>query len=229
MNKKKLHNVTLCAVSSVRIDETINALLKSMSGLTYDKVLFLTDKNISLKEHGIDVVPIEKLDYDGYSRFVAYDLAKYIETDFVLLIQHDGYVLRPNKWNDVFFNYDYLGAPWAPNVHFTNEGVNVRVGNGGFTLRSKKLLNILNELNLPFTDNGTGFFHEDGLICVYHRKALEDAGIKFAPVSVAAKFSHETDCKESAWQPFGFHGSKLVLPRFFWPIKKILKKIHLNL
>ena len=224
-----LPTITLCAVSSIKIDETIHALKKSMQGISYAKVLLLTDKDISLDHQSISVVQIEKLDYSAYSHFILYKLTEYIDTDFVLLIQHDGYVLRPYKWDNRFLDYDYIGAPWLPGIHFTNDGTNVRVGNGGFSLRSKKLLNILNDLDLPFTDNGTGFDHEDGVICVYYRKQLEDAGIVFAPVTTAVRFSHETDCAESVYHPFGFHGSKMVLPRIFWPIKKLLRKLHIKI
>ena len=216
-------------MSSIKINQTIYALKKSMESIAYAKVVLLTDNKLSLENIGIEVIQIEKLDYNGYSNFILYKLREYIDTDFVLLVQYDGYVLRPYMWDPAFLNYDYIGAPWAPNVHFTNEGVNVRVGNGGFSLRSKKLLNILNELKLSFTDNDTGFFHEDGVICAYYRKQLENAGIKFAPVSVAAKFSHESDCKESVYKPFGFHGSKLVLPTIISPIKKILRQIKIRL
>lgn len=220
-----LPEVTLVAVSSIKINETIKALKNSMKGIKYADTLFFTHEEIDLINLGINVIKTPKLDYSGYSKFIAYELHKYIKTDFVLIIQSDGYVLRKNKWLSEFLNYDYIGAPWPPNIHFTPKGINVRVGNGGFSLRSKKLLGILDKLHLPFTDNNTGYDHEDGLICNYYRHELEESGIKFAPVSIAAQFSHESDCKESIYHPFGFHGSKLVLPRIFWPIKKLMRKI----
>lgn len=227
--KQNLSNVTLIAVACTKINDTIHALRESMKGLQFADAILITHEKLSLDSLGIKVININKLNYKEYNEFVAYKLAPYIKTDYALLVQNDGYVLRPEKWDPEFLKYDYIGAPWAPNVHFTNEGVNVRVGNGGFTLRSKKLLNILNDLKLPFTDNDTGFWHEDGLICAYYRKQLEDAGIKFAPVDVAARFSHETDCKESVYKPFGFHGSKIVLPRIFWVFKKILRKMKIKI
>lgn len=229
MQKICLPNVSLVAVACTKVDETIFALQKSMEGITYADAILITHEDRDLSALGIRTVQIERLDYRAYNHFVAYRLAEYITSDFALLVQNDGYVLRPHKWDPLFLNYDYIGAPWPSGVHTTADGTNVRVGNGGFTLRSKKLLSILNDLNLPFTDNGTGYWHEDGLICVYHRKALEDAGIAFAPVSVAARFSHESDCRESVYFPFGFHGSKVVLPRIFWPLKKLLRKWKIRL
>lgn len=231
MNNLELKNVTLVAVSSIKIKETINALVSSMKNISYGEVIFITHERPLNLPDGITFIKCDKItNINMYSEFMAYELHKYISTDFALTVQYDGYVLNPNGWSTDFLNFDYIGAPWPK--RFTphlSDGTPVRVGNGGFSFRSKRLLNILNELNLPFTDNGTGFYNEDGVLCVYYRKELERAGIKFAPVDIAAKFSHELDCKESVKNPFGFHESKIVFPYFLWPIKSILKKIGLNL
>ena len=186
-----LPNVSLVAVTSLHFPETEHAIAESKKGIEYGEELYLTDRNLNSS--------------DEYSHYILYKLANDVKKDFALVIQYDGYVLHPDAWSDEFFEYDYIGAPWPPNTHFTKEGQEVRVGNGGFSFRSKKLLNALNDLNLPFTDNGTGFFHEDGVICNYHRKALEDYGIKFAPVKVAAKFSRELKVPETVEYTFGFH------------------------
>jgi len=203
-----LPNVTIVSVACTRVNKTIEALKKSMAGIDFHESLLITHESLSLDDLGIRLINIEKLDYKEYNHFILYKLKDYIKTEFALVVQNDGYVLRPKKWDNAFLDYDYIGAPWPPDVHYTKEGVNVRVGNGGFSFRSKKLLGALGEMNLPFTDNGTGYYHEDGIICNYYRKKLEDYGIKFAPVEIAAKFSHEIDCKESSLKPFGFHRFK---------------------
>ncbi|MDD5165092.1 MAG: DUF5672 family protein [Candidatus Pacebacteria bacterium] len=230
---KDLPHVTLVAVSSIRIPETITALKKSMVGIRFSEALLLTHEKISLEKEGIKVITIEKLDYKGYSDFMLYKLKDYIHTDFALVVQYDGYVIRPKEWRDEFLSYDYIGAPWPKNLHFTKEGVNVRVGNGGFSLRSKKLLEVPAKLNLPFTDNGTGYFNEDGNLCVYYRKVLEENGVKFAPVSVASIFSREKVCDDSYPRPFGFHAKKQGLAgiiqsaeKKITSIKKYSNKVH---
>ena len=201
----KLNNVTLVAVSSVRINETINALIKSMSGIQYKEVIFIShEKSINLPKDIIFKKCNKLNNIIDYNNFILYELVNYIETDFVLLIQYDGYVLRPNKWNDIFLTFDYIGAPWPKNVHY-NGNLNIRVGNGGFSLRSKKILNVLNELKLSLIDNGTGYFNEDGVLCNYYRKTLEENGIKYATPEIAAMFSHESNCDEDVNEPFGFH------------------------
>lgn len=224
MVRRALPNVTLLAVACTKVDETIYALKHSMAGLDFHEVLLLTHEPRNLDDLGIKVINIEQLDYKGYNHFVLYKLKDYVSTDFCLLVQNDGYVLRPNKWDDIFFNYDYIGAPWPKDTHFTADGTNVRVGNGGFSFRSKALLNAPTDLQLPFTDNGTGFYHEDGVICVYYKKQLEDYGLKFPPVEVAAKFSHETDCPETVVKSFGFHRYKKVRSRFSY-FKRDLKRL----
>lgn len=215
--KIQIQNVTLVAISSIKIDETIKALELSMDGINFHEAILISHekpKNLPDIIRFEQCQPIRSL--DEYSRFMAYDLARFIDSKFALVIQYDGYVVRPRKWNDRFLEYDYIGAPWPPNAHFTKDGTNVRVGNGGFSLRSKKLMDALNELHLPFTDNGTGFYNEDGLICSYYRKNLEDYGVRFAPVEVASLFSHEHDCEDSQPEPFGFHKNTKIIPTFFF-------------
>jgi hypothetical protein len=82
------------------------------------------------------------------------------------------------------------------------------VGNGGFSLRSKKLLDIPSNFNMPFLEE-RGFYNEDGNICVYNRDFLLEHGIKYAPVDIAAKFSREILIPEYASiVTFGFHGMR---------------------
>jgi len=82
----------------------------------------------------------------------------------------------------------------------------IRVGNGGFSLRSKKLLSLPTELNLEWKPY-FGFHNEDGFFAVHNRHLLEDNGCKFAPVELAAEFSIEHNTAETLGvKSFGFHG-----------------------
>lgn len=229
--KIQLKNITLVAVTGINAESAIEALELSMLGIDYFDVVLIShkkpkniNKKITFKQcEPDDLKSKDPKNTNDYSKFIAYKLHKYIDSDFVLIVHKNAYVIRPNKWIDEFLKYDYVGAPWPKNIHFTKDGTNIRVGNGGFSLRSKKLLKVLNNLNLPFTDNGTGFYHEDGIICVYYRKKLEKYGIKFAPVEIASKFSREIDCADSYPAPFGFHDNKKVIPKIFL-IKKMISK-----
>lgn len=54
------------------------------------------------------------------------DFWQIINEENILIFQHDSELLRP--WDDDFFNYEYLGAPWK----FQSNG-----GNGGLSFRRK--------------------------------------------------------------------------------------------
>lgn len=134
---------------------------------------------------------------EGYSKFCISNMAEHIQTGYVLIIHADGYVLNPAAWDNEFLKYDYIGATWW----FKD---NMNVGNGGFSLRSKKLLDILAKLELD------RYHPEDEVICRGIRKYLEaEHGIKFAPEEVANRFSIEAygviDKQYNG--AFGFHGS----------------------
>ena len=219
--KIKLENVTLVAVSSVKIEDTMRALEYSMEGIDFNEALLITHEKPERLNLNIAFKQCNRISsLDAYSKFMLYDLPRYINTDYALVVQHDGYVVRPEKWDDAFLQYDYIGAPWPEGAHFTKNGTPVLVGNGGFSLRSKKMLDSFNNLNLPFSDGETGFFNEDGVICNYYRDVLEKHGIRFAPTEVAEKFSLEDKSFPRSKKPFGFHRNKKFIPLLF-RIKKL--------
>lgn len=199
-------SISLVSVACTKVTETIEAMKKCQSGMEFGRAILFTHEDVEAE--GIDVVKIDQLDYKGYNEFVAMKLWQYIGTEYVLLVQNDGYITDFSKWTDDFFRYDYIGAPWPlPTDDFsykTKSGQVVRVGNGGFSLRSLRLLKAPTILDLEFTDNGSGYWHEDGFLCVHSRDELEAYGIKFAPVEVAAQFSTELQVPETV-KSFGGH------------------------
>lgn len=133
-----------------------------------------------------------------YSRFMLKELTKHFDTSHVLTIHADGYVIDWSKWDNSWLEFDYIGASW-----WYKDGMNV--GNGGFSLRSKKLCDILATQMIP--DNH--MHPEDHCICRVYRESLEcDFGIKFAPAEVADRFSIETygTPNDVYSGQFGFHG-----------------------
>ena len=92
--------------------------------------------------------------------------------------------------------------------------IEVGVGNGGFSFRSKKLLEVPLKRQIPFNCTTGDFykhfnannFAEDGNICVHNRHMFVEEGCKFPSVDVAARFSYETSVPENqGLTPFGFH------------------------
>ena len=201
----ELKNVTLCTVSSVHVDHHIRALKYSSQNFEFAQTKFFSDKEIN--ESGIEWIECKELkSQQDYSFFMVNNLFQYIDTDFVLIVQADGFIINPYKWTDVFLEYDYVGAPWPnePQWGFTG---NTRVGNGGFSLRSKKLIELPVQLNFRNRTMDFDTWHEDAFYCIHNRGLLESHGCKFATLEVAKHFSHEiheTDLE--GIEPFGFHG-----------------------
>jgi hypothetical protein len=204
-----LKNVTIVAVACVREERTLKAMQFSMQGINFGSAKILTSST-NLKDDNIEIINIDHLDYNAYNKFVVYELWKYIDTDYALLIQDDGFVINPTLWRDEFFDYDYIGAPWPmPSDTFSFRdpfGKLIRVGNGGFSFRSKKLLKLPTDLNLEWKPY-FGYYNEDGFISCHNRHHLESSGCVYAPLDVAKYFSHEAEIPEtSGITPFGFHG-----------------------
>lgn len=133
---------------------------------------------------------------DEYSAFIFKDLVHHISTPWVLIAQWDGFVVDEAAWSQSFLDYDYIGAKWP----FHSDGLTV--GNGGFSLRSTRLLRACVEERFPFIPG----VNEDELICRVYRSALEtECGIRFAPEHIAEQFSHERGALDNP--TFGFHGA----------------------
>ena len=65
----------------------------------------------------IDLVKINKISsIKDYSSFIIYSLYKYIKTSHILIVQWDGYIINPEKWDPNFLKYDYVGAPFIPHA-----------------------------------------------------------------------------------------------------------------
>jgi hypothetical protein len=208
MKKINLKNVTLVSVSSIKIEETIFAILESMKGVDYFDVVLISHEEPKDLPAGISFKKCDKLNsISDYNKFILFDLCDYIESEFSLIVQYDGYVLNSKKWDNSFLKYDYIGAPWRNNIYFNKSGVPIRVGNGGFSLRSKKVLNIFRNLEIKDCRDIIKY-NEDGVICVYFREEIEDMGINFAPISVASNFSCEQKLPCSKSETFGFHTFK---------------------
>jgi hypothetical protein len=194
-----LDSVTLVAITSVALPATVRALVKSMEQARFGHVVLLSDYRPSdlpdrTEQPAIEwrrIAPIRSR--DAYSRFILDHLSSHVETPFALVVQWDGYVLDGSAWQGAFLDYDYIGAPWPQ----FDDGRTV--GNGGFSLRSKRLLEACR--GLPLGDNEP----EDVLICRTARPELESKyGLRFAPESLARRFGYERT--PSQGNEFGFHG-----------------------
>jgi len=182
---------TLCCIDCRDYELAAYALSRCLERCRFPRVLFFTDADMHVE--GVETVRIDRISStDAYSHFMIKDLDRYISTDFALMVQYDGFILNADCWSPGFQHYDYVGARW-PADHWMS------VGNGGFSLRSKRLLQALQDPEVLAADP------EDVAICRTYRLLLEEKyGIQFAPEEVAVGFSFETVPSECA--TFGFHG-----------------------
>lgn len=190
---RQLKNITLCAVDCATPSLAVNALEKSAAALDFTDVILFSDQTTEFSGR---TVLINKLSSrDAYSAFMLKRLVEFVETPYVLIVQWDGFVVDPARWTLDFTGCDYVGAWWG----WFPDGLNV--GNGGFCLRSRKLLEACAALigDSPPVEN------EDTVICRRLRPRLEsDWGVTFAPRRVANLFSYERT--PPAFPTFGFHG-----------------------
>ena len=191
-------DITLVCASNFKMNETITAIRQCMYYCNFKKVkLFscLTNREINKDLSDIELVKIDRMNnIQSYSKFMITQLNNYIDTKYILICQYDGFVVNINLWNDRFLDYDYIGAPtWHP----------YNTGNGGFSLRSKKLLEcIANNLNVF----QSAYNPEDYLICVKHKPFFERNGITYAPIDLATKFAWQEHSRTPKYKDaFGVH------------------------
>lgn len=192
--RMNLPGVTLCAATSVNVAATLNALSASMDQILFEDAILFTDSDLMDAPEGLRFVPIPRLSSSrAYSHFVMTGLADHILTEHCLIVQWDGFVVDAGQWDPGFLDFDYIGAPWP---QFTDGH---DVGNGGFSLRSRRLLEACR--NPAFAPSHP----EDVAISRTNRARLElEHGIVFAPRETAERFAFERTAPVGP--TFGFHG-----------------------
>jgi hypothetical protein len=204
----ELNNVTLVCIDTKNKLEALSIMNKMSKLIKFNRCLYFT--NGIEKQDNIEIINIPDITAsskkDGsYSSFCIKELPKYITTEFCLIVQHDGFILNPEVWTDDFLKYDYIGAAWPAGGNYVN-----RVGNGGFSLRSKKFLDACLDI---FKDEDI-IENEDLLICVLRYDDFIKRGITYAPIELAVKFSIEDLIPEiTTMHTFGFHGTSTKIAR----------------
>jgi hypothetical protein len=208
-----LPQVTILTINCVDPREGINAMYHSMKNIAFKEAILFT--HLPVWADGITVKKINQLkSVDEYNDFVL-RLAEYVDSDYVLVVQDDGFVTNADNWDNEFLKYDYIGAPWPKDPswielqrakEWMTRGFN-QIGNGGFSLRSRRFL----ELSAEFTTcNGYG---EDVFLTCINNAYMKAGGVKFPSIGLAKRFSYENNLAD--WkhagefdisQHFGFHG-----------------------
>jgi Protein of unknown function (DUF5672) len=182
---------------------------------------------------GIEIIHVaipHFTDFEDINRITLRLMPQVVTTDYTLVVQADGFAVNGQAWDPLFLEYDYVGAPWPWMWGGGPYWARPFVGNGGFSLRSRRLLSALRELEICWhmshwadderlnlrehyglSVHGDRFLPEDLLICLWYRELLEEKyGIRFCPPELANKFSVETVHPFTQYwlgRSFGFHGA----------------------
>lgn len=188
----QLNNVTLVGVDCINVERLQKAISICESNTKFGATKILT----SLKTDNKNAVNIPHIgSIQEYSRFMIKDLVNYIDTEYALCVQWDGFIVNDNMYSDEFLKYDYIGALWSWNDEKS-------VGNGGFSLRSKRFLEACSKLQIK------NFHPEDLIIGRIYKSLLTDQGMTYAPNDIARKFSFEgNNLVGHSWpgNTWGFH------------------------
>jgi hypothetical protein len=193
-----LPDVTLVVIDTAYHQLTEMAVNDTLSHVSFEDILVFSDRPLDVPAA---TIPCQITSMEDVQQFMWYGVYPRLQTNLALYIQWDGWVTSPEFWQEDFRQFDWIGAlwPWHP--------PGKRVGNGGFSLRSRKLLEILNAQRTKFPlapVAGQTVYYEDQLVCLHYSDQLAaEYGIKFADETTASAFSTEHDANPSA---FGFHG-----------------------
>ena len=212
-----IHNTTLsvCCIDTLNHAQAASAVMKTITCLksVHDTcaIHWFSDKpfgyDVSVPVHWHKIPAISEFPLD-YNKVCLELLPRVVQEDYCLIVQADGYAVNPSSWTPEFLKYDYIGSPfnlqWLHNPYYA-------VGNGGFSLRSKRLHQALINLDIKGTARG-----EDVVICWDYRLILEQQhDIQFAPLEIANQFGMDLNLNIAfgpspnlSWlgKSFGFHG-----------------------
>ena len=233
-NKLQLPDVTIFTFcwGEEHVRKSLRSMLIGMDQVKFKRAVLITDSsktNLSLFDDVINKYDIDVCDMSveltsnmsdddknrsGFCESFIQQTNKYILDDFCLNVQHDSTIIDITNWDDKYLEYDYIGAPWPMSIVQASDMVAGRiekipnvVGNGGFSLRTRKYVEESNKLE---------WFHknEDLNICVFNYDHMTSKGIKFAPPELGSQFAveHPVPTKSFTrtllftYNSFGFHG-----------------------
>jgi hypothetical protein len=201
-NRLELGNVTLVCVDCHDVKRAIKSLEICKYYCNFGSVKLFSSMKSGHRD-AVNIPDIRSL-YE-YSRFMIKNLAAYIETDYLLVVQHDGFVCNPNAWCAEWYDYDYVGGKVPYDVDFWR-GIKYG-GCGGFSFRSRRLQEYMSA-HCDWESIDPKRHHEDFVICSTFGYQLGSSGFKLYPAELAPwKFSGEETLPYQG--QFGHHKANL--------------------
>ena len=126
--KLQLPTVQLTIIDCLEVEKSLKVLEKCQEKIDFGAVKFLSNiPNDS--PYWVEIKPLKSL--VAYSIFMLTKFHEYIDLPMVQIVQRDGFIINAESWNDDWLGVDFLGGLYMQMD---------RVGSGGFSLRSKKIM-----------------------------------------------------------------------------------------
>ena len=192
----KLPQITLLIADDVNPLLAKDVLNICQREIEFGAVKLLTSHEI---EGAVKIPPLTHL--TDYSVFMLTRCHEFIDTEFCLVVQRDGFILNPGSWKDEWLELDYVAPLFMQYDH---------VGSGGFSLRSKKMMKHIAG-DWPTWDGthehaeriqANMNYYEDGVISFKYKKEF-----KIASAGQGANFGQGGNRNQKFFReyPFGFH------------------------
>lgn len=197
--KLQLPTVTLLIIDCIDVTRAIRVLERCKQKADFGAVKLLT--SIPNEYHHAErIMPLNSL--IAYSIFMLTRVHEYVNTEHMLIVQRDGFILNPSSFDVRWLELDYIGPLF---VQYD------KVGSGGFSLRSKRIMQEM-AVKTPQWDGTQSHaemlqkeigLYEDGVI------SLRNFGNRFkiATPEQAANFAQGGNRNPIYFRekPFGFH------------------------
>lgn len=193
----KLPDITLICVDCIDAAGAAKVLNICQSKAEFGAVKLLTSIDTP-DPRKVEIPHLNSL--TAYSVFMLTSLHKYIDTSHVLVVQRDGWILNADKFEPEWMGLDYIGPIFMQYD---------RVGSGGFSLRSKRIMEhaarIYGEYdpdNVEKLQEKIGLY-EDGVLSM----SGEFSSFKVGTLEQASRFGQggNRNPKYFIDRPFGFH------------------------
>lgn len=199
--KLQLPQITLLIADGVNAHRAQKVLEHCTSLCDFGAVKLCTHLPVD-SPYRVEIMPLKSL--VAYSIWCLTEMHKHIDTQMVLVVQRDGWILNPETWNNDWLNYDYIGPLFIQHDD---------VGSGGFSMRSKRMMQAAakfigewdgSEEHAQFLQVNKARSYEDGVLCL----TMNDGSWKYAPKEEAGKFAAGGNKNMQYFynKPFGFHG-----------------------
>jgi Protein of unknown function (DUF5672) len=226
-------SLSISCIETREITKAVRAVERTLQCIRADCLYWFSNTPYPKPLPGTEIINVEIPAFTNFvediNRICLRLMPRVVTADFNLTVQSDGFAINPQAWDDRFWEYDYIGAAWPWMWGGGPYWLGPIVGNGGFSLRSRRLFQALLELEIKWgqehwrsdhrinrreyygtSATGERYLVEDLLICLWYRERLEEEfGIRFCPPEIANKFSVETVSPFTHYwlgRSFGFHG-----------------------